>query len=137
MQQPEKAANGRENGILTPKQESAALALAAGRTIDQAAKASGAGGRTIRTWIHDQPSFSRRIQDLRGEMTSRALGWLVDHMVTAAQTLGNLSSRGTSEMVRLHASKTILELAPKLHESLELERRISLLEGHDKTRSSA
>ena len=41
---PETAPNGPKNGALLPKQEAAALALASGRTIEQAAAASNSGG---------------------------------------------------------------------------------------------
>jgi hypothetical protein len=137
MPQRETAPNGLRNGHLTPKQESAALALAAGRTIDQAAKMSGAGARTIRTWLHDQPAFRWRIQELRAEMTSQALGRLVDTMAGAADTLSHLSRKAKSEMVRLSAARAILELGPKLRENIELEQRITQLEGHQRDRRSA
>ena len=126
--QPETAFNGRLNGSLTPKQEAAALALAAGRTIDEAARDSGAGGRTIRTWLRALPAFSQRIGQLRAEMTSRALGRLVDNMTSAADTLGYLCRKGNSEMVRLSAARAVLELGTRLRETIELEQRIAVLE---------
>jgi hypothetical protein len=136
-EQPETAFNGRRNGVLTPKQEAAALALAAGRTIDEAARDSGAGGRTIRTWLHDQHAFTRRIGALRSEMTSRALGRLVEGMVSAADTLGFLCRKGKSEQVRLGAARALLELGVKLRETVELEERISALEGREGPRKIA
>lgn len=125
---PEVAANGLVTVALTPKQDAAALALAAGHTIEEAAKKAGAGGRTIRTWLHDQPAFVRRIGELRAEMTGRALGRLVEGMASAADTLGYLSRRGKSEMVRLSAARAVLELGVKLRDSVELEERIAALE---------
>jgi hypothetical protein len=94
MKQPKSAANGRGKRALTPKQEAAALALAAGDTEDVAARESGAGARTIRTWLREQPAFARRIQELRSEMTSQALGRLVESMRSAADTLGYLCRKG-------------------------------------------
>jgi hypothetical protein len=128
MARPEPAENGLENGELTPKQEAAALALAAGSTIDEAARKSGAGGRTIRTWLHDEPAFPRRVAGLRAEMTARALGRLADGMASAAETLGFLCRKGKSEQVRLGAARALLELGVKLRESVELEQRIAALE---------
>jgi protein involved in polysaccharide export with SLBB domain len=130
--QPETAPNGTEKGDLTPKQEAAALALASGRTLADAAKASGAGQRTIKTWNASLPAFPRRINELRAEMTSRAVGRLADGMASAAETLGFLSRRGRSEMVRLSAARTVLELGNKLRETVELEERIAALESSER-----
>jgi hypothetical protein len=127
---PETASTGTKSGTLSPKQEAAALALAAGRTQDEAARTCGAGTRTIKTWLHDRPAFARRIQELRAQMTSQALGRLVDSMVNAAKTLAYLSRKGKSEMVRLSAARAVLELGHKLRESVELEERIGALEAN-------
>ncbi|HEV8066853.1 MAG TPA: hypothetical protein VGP76_03885 [Planctomycetaceae bacterium] len=112
----------------------APLALASGRIVEQAARASNSGARTIKTWLHDQPAFARRVIDLRAEMTSRALGRLVDAMASAAETLGHLSRKGKSEMVRLSAARAVLELATKLRENTELEERLAVLEGRPEQR---
>jgi hypothetical protein len=126
--------NGTKNGVLSPKQEAAALALAAGRTRDGAARSAGCGTTTVKTWLHDQPAFGRRVQELRAEMTSMALGRLVDNMASASETLGYLSRKGRSEMVRLSAARAVLELGHKLRESVELEERIASLEANQKRR---
>src|SRR5947209_3958243 len=104
---PTTAANGHENGGLSPKQEAAALALAAGHTEAEAARKSGAGARTIRTWLATVPAFGRRIRELRAEMTTRALGRLVDNMASAADTIAFLSRKAKSEMVRLSAARAL------------------------------
>src|SRR5262245_43428431 len=115
------APGGTLNGAdLTPKQEAAALALAAGRTQDEAANESGAGTRTIKTWLATYPPFVNRVRELRSEMTSRALGKLVDGMAGAAETLSHLARKGKSEMVRLGAARAILELGQKIRETVEL-----------------
>jgi hypothetical protein len=132
---PETASGGRAGGTLPPRQEGAALALAGGCTIDIAARESGAGARTIRTWLATLPAFSRRIGQLRGEMTSRALGRLADNMASAADTLGYLCRQGKSEMVRLSAARAVLELGNKLRESVELEERIAALEARQNGRA--
>jgi hypothetical protein len=54
-------------------------------------------------------------------MTSQALGRLVDSMVNAAETLRYLARKGKSEMVRLSAARSVIELGHKLRESVELE----------------
>jgi hypothetical protein len=122
------APNGTENRLLTPKQEAAAVSLASGATIEVAARESGAGVRTVKTWLSALPAFGRRVQELRAEMTSRALGRLVDSMASAADTLGFLCRKGKSEMIRLGAARAVLELGNKLRETVELEQRIIALE---------
>jgi hypothetical protein len=128
LKQPDSAGNGRENGGLSPKQEAAALSLAVGRTIEDAAGESGAGSRTIRTWLRDEPAFPRRVSELRAEMTARAVGRLADGMASAADTLGYLCRKARSETVRLGAARALLELGNKLRESVELEDRLTALE---------
>lgn len=124
----ETAPDGPEIGELSPKQEAAALALAAGHPLRVAAKQSGAGERTIKTWSATVPGFGRRVAELRADMTSRALGRLADGMAGAADTLGFLSRKGKSETVRLGAARAILELGSKLREAVEMEARIAALE---------
>jgi hypothetical protein len=124
---PRTAANGLDN-VLSPRQEAAALALASGYSLGQAARKSGAGARTIRTWTAEVPAFVRRVSELRGEMTSQALGRLVEAMTSAADTLGFLSRKGKSETVRLGAARAVIEMGQKLRETVELEDRIAALE---------
>jgi hypothetical protein len=126
--QPHPAANGRRNGRLSPRQEQVALLMASGNTEGQAAFQTGCGARTIRSWLRSSPAFSRRIADLRAQMTSAALGRLTASMCRAADTLDQLAASAAAETVRLGASRAILELAVKLKETVELEARISLLE---------
>jgi len=124
----ESARIGTENRVLTPKQEAAAVALASGCTIEVAAREAGAGVRTIKTWLANLPAFSQRVQDLRGEMTGRALGALIANMSSAAETLGYLCRKAKSEMARLSAARAVLELSTKLRETTELAARIEALE---------
>lgn len=124
---PEIAPNGPGYTELNPKQEAAALALSAGLTVGEAARRSGAGERTIKTWTATCPAFARRVTQLRSEMTGRALGRLVDGMAFAADALRKLLT-AKSESVRLSAARAVLELGTKLRESVELEERIAALE---------
>ena len=121
-----------ELGSWSPKQEVVALALASGESLRDAAKKTGVGMSTAKTWLTNG-AFAGRVQELRAEMTARALGRLVDGMVSAADTLGYLSRKGKSEMVRLSASRSVIELGVKLKDSVELEQRIAVLEANQKT----
>lgn len=131
---PETAPDGPGFGELSPKQEAAAIALAAGHPLRVAAKQSGAGQRTIKTWTATVPAFGRRVAELRSEMTNRALGRLADGMAGAADTLGFLARKGKSETVRLGAARAILELGNRLREAVELEARIAALESSQQLR---
>jgi hypothetical protein len=135
MTRPDPAGNGRETpGALSPKQEAAALALASGRTVEAAAREAGCGGRTLRTWLAAVPALPRRVTELRSEMTSRALGVLLDGMASAAETLGYLSRKGKSEMLRYLCARAVLELGPRLRESTELAERVAALEAGRRNR---
>src|SRR5262245_27559991 len=123
---PKTAPDGPESGGLSPRQEAAALALASGCQLREAARKSSAGQRTIRTWTATLPAFNRRVSELRAQMTDRALGRLTDGMAIAAATLRELLT-AESEMCRLSAARAILELGSRLRESIELEARVVAL----------
>jgi hypothetical protein len=120
--------NDTEPGALTPRQEAVALGVASGLSLAGAARKAKVGVPTAKHWSSALPAFRRRVKELRAEMTARAMGRLMDGMVSAADTLGYLSRTGKSEMVRLSAARAILELGTKLRESVELEERLQTLE---------
>ena len=105
---------------LTPKQESAALSLAMGGRIAEAAETAGVKPRTVKAWLASVPSFKRRIKELRSEMTSRCLGVLADNAVNAANTLAYLSGKAKSERLRVSASVKVIELLLRTRELVEL-----------------
>lgn len=119
--------NDAENGALSARQEAVALGVASGLSLAAAARKSKVGVPTAKTWSATMPAFRRRVQELRAEMTSRALGRLADGMAFAADTLRKLLT-AKSEMVRLSAARSVLELGNKLRESVELEERLQTLE---------
>jgi hypothetical protein len=120
------------NGTLTPRQEAAALSLAKGGSRETAAVESGAGVRTVKTWLL-LSAFTERIHELRREMTAQALGRLVDNLASAADTLGYLSRKAKSEMVRVIAAAKLFELAAKVHEATVMEERVRALEERQQT----
>ena len=111
--------------------EPLAVALAAGRTIREAAEAAGVGERTA-TRRAAEPEFRRRVAALRGAMVQAALGRLSDGLTEAADALRKLL-RAKRESVRLGAARAIHELACKLRESVDLEERIAALEAGTET----
>jgi hypothetical protein len=104
----------------------AALALATGRTVREAADTAGVGERTLYRWLR-KPAFRKRVNELRGRMVSEAVGTLSKSMGHAARALDKLL-RSRDKKVKLAAAKAILELATKLRASEELERRLDELE---------
>jgi len=120
--------NDTENAVLSPRQEAVALGVASGLSLAGAARKAKVGVPTAKTWSSTLPTFRRRVQGLRAEMTSQALGRLVEGMASAADTLGFLARKGKSEMVRLSAARAVLELANKTRENVELEERLHALE---------
>ena len=120
--------NDTKNRALSPAQEAVALGVASGLSLAASARKAKVGVPTAKTWSSTLPAFRRRVRELRAEMTSQALGRLVDGMSSAADTLGYLSRKGKSETVRLSAARAVLELANKTRENVELEERLQALE---------
>lgn len=104
----------------------AALSLATGMTVRAAAKRAKVGERTLYSWLR-KPAFKRRVNELRNRLVSESIGKLSKSMSSAAGVLEKLL-RSKKEETRLRAARAILELATKLRESEELERRVAELE---------
>jgi hypothetical protein len=104
-----------------------ALALAAGLTIEAAAERAGVSPRTAYRRLAD-PAFLGRVTALRDGMVERAVGRMAEGMADAADTLRQLLG-AQAESVRLGAARSILELTPRLWESLDVGERLAALEG--------
>ncbi|HVS39970.1 MAG TPA: helix-turn-helix domain-containing protein [Gemmataceae bacterium] len=116
------ARNGRKNG-----REAVVLALAGGETVAAAARKTGMGERTIHRWRQDA-AFCREVEQARADMFSRALGCIAEGCASSALVLRQLALKAKSESVKLSAARALLELGPKLRESVELEQRLAALE---------
>ncbi len=108
------------------RRESAALHLARGLTIRNAARSARVGERTLHRWLAD-PSFRRRVCKLRDEMSNRAAGRLAAGMVRAAEVLSRML-KSDSERARLAAAKVILAAGLQVGELVDLQARIAELE---------
>jgi hypothetical protein len=116
------AARGRKSA-----DQALALALAAGLTVEAAARQANVAPRTVYRRL-DDPGFLREVDTLRADMVGQALGRLTESMTAAADTLrALLAARG--ESVRLGAARSILELPLRIREAAELEQRVRDLEG--------
>jgi hypothetical protein len=112
---------------LTPRQEAAALALATGKNYELAAQDSHCSVPTIKSWLANHPGFKVRIRELRAEITSRAVGILVEGMIEAAMTLRQLL-RCTKEPIKLKAAEALLTHGVQMTALAELQDRIDDLE---------
>ena len=119
---PERAGGRHRKGAV----DAAATALAAGKTVKEAAVAAGIGRRTLTRW-QSEPVFSARVQALRGEMVSRAAGRLSDAMAEASDVLRALLTSG-EDRVKLRAASEVLTQGLRVAELVELQRRVEELE---------
>lgn len=124
------------------RDEALLLALAAGATVEQAARHAGCSVRTVYRRQQDG-DFRRAIKETRSRMFERALGRLCHASARAAGTLTRLLASSEVAYVRLGAAKSVLELGARLREGQELEERLAAVErrleerGHDELRAPA
>jgi hypothetical protein len=102
------------------------LALAAGKTMRDAAAAAGISEKTATRRMADA-NFRRQVAALRNQMLDAGAGRLAEGVCEAADVLRELL-HAKSESIRLGAARALLEMCSKLRESLELEERIVELE---------
>lgn len=115
----------------------AANALAAGRTVPQAAQAAGVSERTVRRWRED-PAFRDQVTELRTGLLDLALGQLSEAAVEAVATLRAALTAPPSQAratgARVAAARAILSMLVPLKEVLDLEERINALEAEAEER---
>jgi hypothetical protein len=107
------------------RREAVALALARGRTVRDAAADCGVGERTVHTWLRD-PDFRARVDAIRSELFTMAVGRLAELSGQAADALGGLLA-SPSEAVRLQAARAVLDHGPRLREHVDLARQVEEL----------
>jgi molybdenum-dependent DNA-binding transcriptional regulator ModE len=101
-------------------------ALAAGGSVEQAARAAGVSVRTAYRRLAC-PGFRTRLASARDELISAALGELVGCAAEAVATLRQLL-QADDERVRLTAARAILEQLLRLRETITLAQRLASLE---------
>jgi len=121
------AENGRLDGDQAGGDDALILELASGSTVREAAKRTGVGERTVYRRL-DDAAFRRRVSEARGELFSAAMGRLAAVATKATDTLERLMT-SPKDAVALGAARSVLELGQRLRESVELEQRITALEG--------
>lgn len=109
-----------------PSDELLLSALAAGSSVEDAARTADISARTAYRRLND-PRFAARLAQARDELISAALGELVECASEAVATLRELLS-ASDERVRLGAAKSTLEQLLRLRETLTLSQRLAVLE---------
>ena len=105
---------------------SLAQALASGATVAEAARQAGIGERTAYRRLTN-PAFRRRVAQIQHAMARRALGRMTEGMSLAAEKLLQLMNT-EDHRIQLRAARTLLDLGPRLRDSVELEARLVDLE---------
>jgi transposase len=109
------------------KVERLALAVAQGYSMRQAAKAADVAPTTARRWA-SEPSFKLRVEAIRSEVITRAVGKLARLASKAANTLGELLDKSHCGELRLKAARAILQDLLAVREHAELNERLGSIE---------
>ncbi len=107
--------------------EPLAMHVAAGRKTNAAAKVVGIS-RTQAYRIASTSEFKKRVNEIRGEITSQALGKLCNAATKAVDTLLELLDASHEPSTRLNASKAILGALAPMTDLAELRGRIDAIE---------
>ncbi|VTR92512.1 Uncultured bacterium genome assembly Metasoil_fosmids_resub OS=uncultured bacterium PE=4 SV=1 [Gemmata massiliana] len=110
----------------TGADDALATALAAGKTVAEAATTAGVSEATAYRRQRDE-AFIARVRELRAGFVTAAAGRLASTMTTAADVLGDLLG-SASENVRLRAADRLLEIGVKVVDLQELQQRVEDLE---------
>jgi hypothetical protein len=111
-------------------------ALLQGKTIAEAAEASGLSPRTVSRRLAD-PAFVRELQAARQRVLTRAVNVLLEGTVGAAVTLRFLATNAEQESIRLAAARSILDYAFKGIETVDLAEQVRALQEQREQRWSA
>ena len=109
--------------------KSLVVALASGLTVRDAARQANIGERTAHRRLED-PAFQQLVERARDERFKRALGMLADGASEAVEKLRDLLEDGPPN-VPLKAAQSLLLYGVRLREQIEIEHRVSSLEGRD------
>jgi len=116
-----------KNSTLTNRQEKAIILLLQNKNLDEVAKTLRVSRSTIYKWFERQ-DFKEKFAEVRQQVFNESLEELKTLTKEAIATLKDILKNGTKETSRVTASKTVLELALRLKEVEELEKRVEELE---------
>jgi hypothetical protein len=102
------------------------LALLQGKSLSEAARASGLSERTVSRRLGN-PDFQGQLNEARRRVLARAVNLLVDGALAASTQLRLLATTATQESIRLAAARSVLEYAFKGIEFADLVQEIAEL----------
>lgn len=109
-------------------------ALLSGLNYEAAAELSGCSRSTVARRMRE-PGFRARLDQLRAEALARVADHLAAEAIESVSTLASIRSHpNTPATVKVRAATAILEAALKYRATIELEARLSALEGQLKMR---
>src|SRR5882762_6136501 len=115
-------------GKLTRKQEEVIVALLSQRNVEEAARVTKIGSRTIYRWMKD-PAFDRAYREAKRAAFSQAIARLHQMTSAAVSTLGKVMvDANTPASTKVRAADSILNHTIKAIENEEIEVRLSELE---------
>ena len=120
--------NSNSTSKLNPKQNRVIAFLLAGHTQQEAAKLTGVGKSTVTRWL-DQVDFSEALMKGQEQIrrdAERLLGGALSKAVGAL--VGVLENPESSPVVKVNASRAILDYSLKFRQAGEIEDRIKILE---------
>jgi hypothetical protein len=117
-----------ENDETLNRKMPAALALAMGRSVNEAAEAAGVDPKTVYRWRSGNQKFKAKVRQLRQQVIDAALGRLLSSLTAACDTLTELLGPSHQENTRLRAAVALLDMASKYYAELDLTTRMAELE---------
>ena len=110
------------------KKEAAILALLSQRNVEEAARVSGVGARTLYRWIKE-PDFDAAYRAARRAAFSQSAARLQQMCAAAVSTLGKIMIDPNAPAAsRVRAADSVLDHAAKAIELEDIEARVSELE---------
>lgn len=112
----------------------AVVALAAGETTRQAAKAAGVTARTVERWCAD-PEFAADVTATRAQMLATVAGQLTAAGGEAVATLrAVMADPDAKPHAKVQAAREILAALLPLREHVDLEQRLAAIEAAEEAR---
>jgi uncharacterized protein YjgD (DUF1641 family) len=116
------------SGKLTRKQEEVIVALLSQRNVEEAARVTKIGSRTIYRWMKD-PDFDKAYREAKRAAFSQAIARLHQMTSAAVSTLGKVMvDANTPASTKVRAADSIMNHTIKAIENEEIEARVSELE---------
>lgn len=110
----------------TRQAEAAIAAIASGCSQAEAARRAGVGERTIARWLA-RDEFRQRVTKARERVLDGLVGQLADNAARAVTALGELLD-DESPVIRLGASRAVIDALVKMRAEVDIESRLSAIE---------